>query len=153
MNDEIKDSLFNFFNWLYKGNQQAVMLAVTLFDISQTWDDLVDGDDVEPDAVNRCFVNCLVVLPQNPIVWQMPELPHHIYNVFLRWRDATNIENNSPSDIDLDKCYMLRAGIYDIFVLIAAKLYGDDYAKEVGPSVRKFYGETLKTFKQEFING
>lgn len=151
--DEIKQALFQFFNWLYKGDQAAVMLGVTLFDISQAWDDLVDGDEISTDEVNRCFVNCLFVLPTNPIVQQMPELPHHIYNVFLRWRDSTWLEQNEPTDDNLNKCYMLRAGFYDIFVLIAAKIYGDDYAREVGPTVRKFYGETLDDFKQEFKHG
>ena len=150
---EIRDSLVMFFNELYQHNQSAVMLALTLFDISQAWDDLVDGDSINPDEVNKCFLNCLFVLPTNPIVQSMPELPHHIYNVFLRWRDATWLENNEPTDDNLNKCYMLRAGFYDIFVLIAAKLYGDDYARRVGPSVRKFYGETLNEFKREFQHG
>jgi len=151
--EEIKRSLIEFFNDLYKGNQAAVELGVTLFEISQAWDDLVDGDAISPDEINRCFLNCLVIIPLNPVAAMMPELPHHIYNVFLRWRDATWLENNEPTDDNLNKSYMLRAGLYDVFVLIAAKLFGDQYASTIGPSVRKFYGEQLKEFKKEFQHG
>lgn len=151
--DDIKQSMVTFFNEAYQGNQAAVMLAITLFDISQAWDDLIDGDSISTDDINQCFLNCLFVLPTNLIVQAMPELPHHIYNVFLRWRDATWLERNEPTDDNLNKCYMLRAGFYDIFVLIAAKLYGDDYARRVGPAIRKFYGEKLNEYKQEFQHG
>ncbi len=106
-----------------------------LFGIAQVWDDVVDGDAVAARDANNAFVASLVGIPTNRVAQMMPELPYHIYNVFLRWRDATAIENNAPNKADLHKCYMLRAGLYDIFVLIAAKLYGDDYAAEVGPSI------------------
>lgn len=148
--EDIKQAMISFFDNVYQSNQAAVMLSVTLFDISQAWDDLIDGDSISTDEINQCFLNCLFILPTNPIVQAMPELPHHIYNVFLRWRDATWIERNEPSEDNLNKCYMLRAGLYDIFVLIAAKLYGDDYARQVGPAIRKFYGETLSEYKKEF---
>jgi hypothetical protein len=151
--NDIKQSLVTFFNEAYQGNQAAVMLAITLFDISQAWDDLIDGDSISTKDINQCFLNCLFVLPTNPIAQAMPELPHHIYNVFLRWRDATWLERNEPTEDNLNKCYMLRAGFYDIFVLIAAKLYGDDYARRVGPAIRKFYGEKLNEYKQEFQHG
>ena len=151
--EEIKQAMLQFFNQVYQGNQAAVMLAITLFDISQAWDDLIDGDNISSDEINQCFLNCLFILPTNPVAQAMPELPHHIYNVFLRWRDATWLERNEPTDDNLNKCYMLRAGFYDIFVLIAAKIFGDEYARQAGPEIRKFYGEKLNEYKQEFQHG
>lgn len=133
-----------------QGNRQAIDACVLLFGIAQVWDDIIDGESVAPETANRAFIAALVELPTNPIAQMMPELPYHIYNVFLRWRDATAIENNKPSDSDLHKCYMLRAGLYDIFVLIAAKLYGDDYAAHVGPMVRRMYGEDFNDYSKEF---
>lgn len=151
--EEIKKAMLQFFHQAYQGNQAAVMLAITLFDISQAWDDLIDGDSISSEEINQCFLNCLFILPTNPVAQAMPELPHHIYNVFLRWRDATWLERNEPTDDNLNKCYMLRAGFYDIFVLIAAKIFGDEYARQVGPEIRKFYGEKLNEYKQEFQHG
>ena len=51
---------------------------------------------------------------------------------------------------DLEKTYMLRAGLYDMFSLIAYHLFGDTWAKEIGPDVRKLYGETLDDLRREF---
>lgn len=132
------------------GNKAAIDLCITLFGIAQIWDDIIDGDSVSSKDVNNAFISALVVIPTNPIAQLMPELPWHIYNVFLRWRDATNIENNSPSDSDLHKCYMLRAGFYDICLLIAAKLYGDEHAEKVGVTVRRMYGEIFEEYAKEF---
>ena len=135
---------------IYQGNQDAIELSAMLFGIAQVWDDVVDGDLVTVKNANSAFIAALVGIPTNRIAQAMPELPYHIYNVFLRWRDATNIENNKPSKSDLHKCYMLRAGLYDIFVLIAAKLYGDEYAADVGPQIRRLYGEEFTDYAKEF---
>lgn len=132
------------------GNKAAIDLCITLFGIAQVWDDIIDGDSVSAKDVNNAFISALVAIPTNPIAQLMPELPWHIYNVFLRWRDATSIENNSPSDSDLHKCYMLRAGFYDIPLLIAAKLYGDEHAEKVGVTVRRMYGEIFEEYAKEF---
>ena len=145
-NDALKAAL----SAIYQGNQDAVELSLMLYSVAQVWDDIVDGDAVTARDVNTAFVDALVKIPTNRIYQLMPELPYHIYNVFLRWRDATNIENNQPSENDLHKCYMLRAGLFDIFALIAAKMFGDDYAAEVGVTIRRLYGETFESYSQEF---
>lgn len=145
-NDALKAAL----SAIYQGNQDAVELSLMLYNVAQVWDDIVDGEAVTARDVNAAFVDALVKIPTNRIYQLMPELPYHIYNVFLRWRDATNMENNHPSENDMHKCYMLRAGLFDIFALIAAKMFGDDYAAEVGVTIRRLYGETFESYSQEF---
>ena len=145
-NDALKAAL----SAIYQGNQDAVELSLMLYNVAQVWDDIVDGEAVTARDVNAAFVDALVKIPTNRIYQLMPELPYHIYNVFLRWRDATNMENKQPSENDLHKCYMLRAGLFDIFALIAAKMFGDDYAAEVGVTIRRLYGETFESYSQEF---
>lgn len=141
MNQEHIESFSILFDHIYKGDKNAAQLSFKLLDISHVWDDLVDGDPVSPDKINSTFLACLFELQQNPL-WFPAGLNFHVLNVYLRWRDANSIEaDKSASDDDLLKCYMLRAGIYDLFVVIAYYLYGDDWAKEVGPIVRKHYGE------------
>jgi len=135
---------------IFQGNQDAVDLCVNLFGIAQVWDDLIDLTPIDEKAINQAFLAALVILPTNRVFQSMPELPYHVYNVFLRWRDATTIERAEHTKSDLHKCYMLRAGLYDIFALIAAKLYGDDYAAKVGPSIRRLYGESFDEYAKEF---
>ena len=150
INPEHELSLRQNLDVIFQGNRQAVDACILLFGIAQVWDDLIDGDEVCQRDIHSAFIAALVELPTNPVVQMMPELPYHIYNVFLRWRDATTLERSFPTDSDLHKCYMLRAGLYDIFVLIAAKLYGDDYAAHIGPKVRRLYGEDFNEYAKEF---
>lgn len=134
------------FTRIFKNDQNAINLAVSLWDVCQFWDDLIDRDKTLTDhEINRCMLLAMVEIPKNPIYLTMPELPYHIYNVFLRWRDSTEMEKDLQPN-DREKCYMLRAGVYDLFVLIAAHLYGDDWAKEIGVYVRRCYGETVDNF-------
>lgn len=150
INPAHENSLRQILDGVMLGNKAAIDLCITLFGIAQIWDDIIDGDTVTARDVDAAFVSALVAIPTNPISQLMPELPWHIYNVFLRWRDATNIENNNPTDSDLHKCYMLRAGFYDIPLLIAAKLYGDEHAEKVGVTVRRMYGEIFEEYAKEF---
>jgi len=142
--DKLKEGL----DYIYKGNQEALEISMRLLEVASVWDDLVDGDKVEPNKVNSAFVSLGFEL-QRYQLWHSAGLSHHVLNCYLRWRDATNIEIGENTDNDLHKCYMLRAGLYDLFVIIAYYLYGDEWACEIGPTVRRFYGETLEEYMQE----
>lgn len=148
----IREAMNALFEEIYLGDKNAIRLSLDFWDVCQAWDDLVDGGNISTDAINDAFLKCLLYIPTNPISVSMPELPYHIYNVFLRWRDSDAIERGSPTSEDLNKSYMLRAGVYDLFILIAAKLYGDKHAKNIGVKVRKYYGETLESYKLEILS-
>lgn len=147
----IRESMHALFNEIYIGDKNTISLSLDLWDVCQCWDDLIDKTEITNDEINSTFLKCLIHIPTNPIAMAMPELPYHIYNVFLRWRDSDEIERSSPTDDDLNKSYMLRAGVYDLFILIASKLYGDDHAKKISLTVRKHYGETLNNYKSEIL--
>jgi hypothetical protein len=134
---------------IYKHNKTAIELSYCLLQIAHLWDDLIDEDKkVSKLDINNAFVNALFVLPNNPL-WDR-DLNANLYNVYLRWQDANSIEQNKEStDNDLAMAWMLRASIYDMFVLIAEKLYGKEWARSIGPTVRAFYGEKLKDFIKE----
>lgn len=148
----IRESMSALFEDIYLSDKNAINLSLDLWDVCQVWDDLIDGDSVSKDDINEAFLKCLLRIPTNPISLAMPELPYHIYNVFLRWRDSDLIERSAPTGEDLNKSYMLRAGVYDLFILIAAKLYGDEHAKNIGVKVRKYYGEKLEDYKSEILS-
>lgn len=153
MNNDHKSAFNDLFKVIYKDDEDAIRISLLLVEVADIWDDLVDRDkDVPSSLIDKAFVSALFELQRYPL-WFNAGLQHHVLNVYLRWRDATAIETDSnATDDDLNKCYMLRAGLYDIFVVIAYHLFGDDYAREVGPVVRRFYGETLKDYKEEMRN-
>lgn len=146
MDKEHRQSFTIAFNEFYSGNQDAVNLSFMLLEVAHAWDDLIDGDEVED--IDKIFRYLIYDIPMNPVYRIIPGINCHLLNIFLRWRDATTME--SQEDRDLEKTYMLRAGIYDMFSLIVYHLFGDERAKEMGPKIRALYGETLQGLKEEF---
>lgn len=144
-----KEVFEELFNLIYKGHEEAIRLSFDLLQLAHTWDDLVDGDkEVSGDEANTAFVACMST-PHRGLVG-IVNMQANLLNVYLRWQDANSLESDKAStDDDLAKAWMLRAGLYDLFLLIATKLYGLQWAKEVGPVVRKCYGETLADFIKE----
>ena len=143
-----KQSFYNAFHRFYKGNESAISLSLMLLEVCHVWDDIVDGDPVTSDDVNRVFRYLIYDIPLNPVYRSIPSMPDHLLNIYLKWRDATAME--AEENPDLEKTYMLRASLYDMFSMIAFYLYGDEWAKEIGPDVRKLYGETLDDLRREF---
>lgn len=147
---EHKQTFIDFFTSVYS-NSNAVNLSMMLIEVAHIWDDLIDKDNpVSDDDINLAFRYLIYDIPINPIYRAIPSLPDHMLNVYLRWRDATVMERNNPTDHDLEKCFMLRAGIYDIFAIIAFYIAGDEASKAIGPSIRRLYGETMAELKKEF---
>ncbi len=152
MNEDHFKSFELLFGEIYQGNVAACAVSMKLVKIANTWDDLIDRDPVTNDEINKCFVASIFEVQNSPL-WFQCGLNHHVLNCYLRWRDANTIEGSIDStDNDLHKCYMLRAGIYDIFVIIAFHLFGDEWAKNIGPVVRRFYSETLNDYIEEMKN-
>lgn len=153
MNSEHFKAFEELFSYIYKGNKEASDLSLKLLKMANTLDDLVDKDNqVTNDDLHSLFSGALFDLPRSRM-WVEFGLAHHLLGVYLRWKDATAIEiDENVTDNDLNKTYMLRAGIYDIFAVVAYYLYGEQWASEVGPTIRRYYGETLVEYKAEMIN-
>lgn len=138
------------FDIIYKGNAEAKDLSLKLISMAATLDTLIDKDRPVKDTEIYDFANrALFELPVNRM-WQQFGLHGHLLNAFLKWRDSNSIESDNKRTLDdLRKTYMLRAGIYDIFVVIAYYLYGDEWASEIGPIVRRSYGESFDEYIRE----
>lgn len=142
-----KDVFYKAFNEFYVGNIDAVNLSMMLLEVAHLWDDLIDKDPVTDDEINKVFKYLIYDIPMNPVYRVIPGINCHLLNVYLRWRDANDME--TEDDPDFEKTYMLRAGIYDLFSLITFHLYGDERSKELGPKIRSLYGETLDSLRGE----
>lgn len=139
------------FDYIYQGNNEAKAISIELLELVHSWDDLYDKDnDISPEQVNKALFSATYSLQKNPI-WQHCSLIEHMLNVILRWQDANVLESEQKGG-DLNKAYMLRAGIYDLFPVVAYHLYGMEWAQHIGPMVRRFYCEDLEDFKKELSN-
>ena len=152
ISEEERQAFAELFGYIYKDNEEAAKLSFEILDTLHIWDDLYDKDkEVSPETVNYAFFNAMYKLQKN-VIWQHCNLGEHMLNVILRWQDANVLEREQETEDDLHKAYMLRAGLYDLFVIIAYHLHGMAWAATIGPDVRRFYCETLKDFKEEMAH-
>lgn len=146
MKQEHYDSFAKNLGSFFDGNQSAVELCMMLIKVADVWDDIVDGDKPSYDDVNKAFMICLFSLDENQFYQvHKASLKPIILSITLKWMDANTLESKGE---DLEKCYMLRAGLYDLFAHCAFLISGYDYYQKIGPIIRKFYGETYEEFKE-----
>lgn len=126
-----------FARW-FKGNPEAVSFAEHLWEAAQMWDDLED----EGETRHNALLSWLAFGKENTpyFVRNQHLLRASMLSMYLQWRAANTLERGSRADVD--KAYMLRAAIYQIFHVIAWIEGGDDWAAEVGPEIYRTYGET-----------
>ena len=152
MIEEHKEAFSILFSLIYKDNKEATRLSFGILNCLHVWDDLIDKDTPISDSdINTAFFDALITIGASPL-WT-PDMGAHMLNVYVKWRDANYIEANTKhDDNELAKAWMLRASCYDLFVLLAIKLYGIDWGVHIGPTVRAAYGEKLVDFIQETKN-
>lgn len=136
-----------FARW-FKENGQAVDFAVALWVAAQEWDDLEDE--------GRCNHNALL----SWLAFGKEYTPYFAANAhilrpvllstYLQWRAANVLDRGDANDVA--KSYMLRAGIYGLWHVMAWIEGGDTWAAEVGPEIYRSYGETPAGLLKEMQN-
>tara|TARA_R110002153_G_scaffold173631_1_gene326404 strand:- start:1235 stop:1693 length:459 start_codon:yes stop_codon:yes gene_type:complete len=149
---DLKEQFSPLFEYIYKGNKDAISLSLALLKIAHTWDDLIDNDkEVSNATIDSAFLASTIDLTLNPL-WDEC-LAYNLLNVYIRWNCANKIEKNiNSTNNELAKAWCLRAGLYDLFSLIATRLYGLGWGLSINEDVYNFYGETLKDFIKEIRN-
>lgn len=143
--------IFAFKRW-FKNDTNAINYALAIWDLAQMWDDLIDEYPTDK-AINKAMLFASTTLPALPFMRaHADKLCALQTSTFLEWQDANVIEKNPELHEHLPKAYMLRAGIYSIFSYVAYLVGGFEWASEMGPEIRAFYGETLEQFTEEIKN-
>lgn len=63
-----------------------------------------------------------------------------LLQMYLNWSAANALDHGDRNDVA--KAYVLRAGIYGVFHVMAWIVGGHDWAEEIGPDIWREYGET-----------
>ena len=145
-----KETLIDRMTMWYRGNEYAVQLSVDLWNVMQVWDDLIDDkDEVTDDNIHDAFGRLIYQIPTNPFYAEHAhELAPLLHSTMLQWRVA-NVFENDQKEGDLHKAWMLRDGVYQLFVYIASLAVDPVWATVVGPDIWRTYGETLEDFVEE----
>lgn len=135
----------------FRGNAEAVQFAVDVWSVAQIWDDLYDRDrELEREDIADALRRLVYSIPTNPFyAANAHELSPLMHDMLLRWQIANTLEDEQVAPGDLAKAWMLRAGIYQLFVYIASLAVDPVWASVVGAEIWRTYGETLEDFVKE----
>jgi len=142
----------NLNHWLI-GNSNAVEFCLDMIKAIHLWDDLIDKDNkIEDEDVNDVFTFLMVDMPLNPFyVVNQRDIAPMMNNIILKWHTANVFEKEKEKN-DIDKAYMLRAELYQLFVLCATLIGGRKWGREMSVSIWRSYIETVKELTKEVHN-
>lgn len=128
----------------FKGDADAVQFASLLWSATQEWDDVKDEGQAPSDALMFWLSFGMEV---DPFYSRFAHLMRPcLMSSYLRWQ-ASNVLDHEPDQVA--KSYMLRAGIYDVWHMMAFIVGGHDWAVEIGPAIYREYGETVDELRKE----
>jgi hypothetical protein len=146
-NDEAK-----FLHSILRGNAQAVQFCQSLFEVSQTLDDLIDGDSkITQQVVISAFWKTLIEIPANPFYREHEPYLRPLMAMALQdWRDSVVLER-SDSEHNKTLAFVLRDQLSGVVTQCAYLLGGESWMASVGPQVRQyFHDEPLSDYLKEF---
>ena len=128
----------------------AVAWLLDLWNVTQTFDDLIDGDPVTRDQLDALIYASLVDLPANPFYMaHASQLSPLLASAVLRWKASDTAERSRVAD---EKSFMWRAAYYDIVLMVVMLCHGPKAAMQVADKVMALYGEKYEDYRKEFPN-
>lgn len=145
------DSLRYMFENEFQLPPAATDWLLMLFDATQMFDDVADGDPVHRDDLNAVLWATLVAMPANPFYKQHQiELGALVANFILKWQASDAAERDKTHN---EVSFVWRAGYYDVVMGAVRLSHGPLVAHSLAPRVMKMYGETYEDYIKEFGNG
>lgn len=135
-----------FSRW-FKGNGAAIHFAQCLWHAAQEWDDFED----EGKGDMRLLPWLAFGKEYDPFFAAHAHLLRPaMLTMALQWSASNVLDRGDRNDVA--KSYMLRAGIYSVWHLMAWIVGGQDWADEIGPEIYRTYSETPEEIWKEFNN-
>lgn len=134
------------------GSPEAYELAVTLIEVSNIWDDLIDGEPVAGSTINAGFYACLITLPENPFYRQhVAQLHPLMKNAIVSFLCANRFENDRDAH-GVELAHMLRYGVVNVIVQIVVIAIGMERAMVILPLLFKaLCGERFEEYRDEIM--
>jgi hypothetical protein len=138
----------------FGGNEDALNMFRMFVDLSHTWDDLVDKDNLAAEAdINNAFLICLVYLQANPFYRSIQE---QVWPMWLSVVSAYEVANKFEKDKDVHGIEIAHGLRYAAGHIIAYAIHvciGAEKAKEVLPEVWKnIYFDRYDEYRKEHLD-
>ena len=144
------DTLTSLFEYACKGNGSAVDLCKKVWKICHFWDDIIDRDPVTANEVDDAMESALTGINSNEFFLRNPNIFVGMMALIISNWHTSNVYEQSKTD--LQKSYMLRAHLYNLPILCAFIIGGQQWANEVSKVVWDSYGEQFEEYAKEIEN-
>ena len=144
-----------FLQQVLQGQPAPILFCEMLFRISQTLDDLIDGDQpVTAAAVCRAFWDALIELPANPFYREHePTLRPLMAAALQDWIDSTQLERAGDHH-GRTLAFVLRDQLTSLVVQCARLVGGYEWMQQVSVDIRRhFHEDRLADYLAEFSTG
>jgi hypothetical protein len=140
---ELRDAKLG--TWML-GNADAAQTIVMLSTISETWDDLVDGDEVTAGEIHGAFISATVGLQCNPFYkkWE-PMITGVVLAGINAWLDSLELER-SDNEAGRMQAFYIRNYAYELVNVCAFAVGGFAHMRAVSQEMRAFV--THETYQQ-----
>jgi hypothetical protein len=126
----------------------AIEWLLMMFQVTQVFDDVADGDTVSREELNKCIWNTLVAMPLNPFfVANSTTLLPVVALSILKWQGSDAVERAGQAN---EMSFAWRATFYDLCMIVIQACHGVKRATELSGDVLKLYGETFSDYQKEF---
>lgn len=127
---------------------ECVDWLLDLWHVTQTLDDVADGDSVSRDQLDKVIWSCLVAMPGNPWFAQnrgvvLPVL----MTAVMKWHGSDTAERNGTAD---ERSFVWRSAYYDLVMLAVLVTHGPAAAAKSAHHVMQLYGESFADYCSEF---
>lgn len=144
-----------FLQRVLKDQAAPILFCEMLFRISQTLDDLIDGDKpVTGDAIYRAFWDAMIEVPANPFYRQHePALRPLMAAALQDWRDSVCLERHGDNH-GRTLAFVLRDQLTSLVVQCAGIVGGFEWMQQVAVEIRRhFHEDALADYLNEFNTG
>jgi len=134
-----------FLHQVLRGNRSAVEFCQSLFRVSQTLDDMIDGDkNITQNQVMSAFWQSLIEIPGNPFYRANEAYLRPMMAMALQdWRDSVFLER-SGDEHQQTLAFVLRDQLTGVVVQCAYLVGGEAWMEAHGPKIRAhFHEDTL----------
>lgn len=131
----------------------AVNFLLTIGEVAEVWDDLIDGDcEVSDDKINRTFTTLLTQLPFNPFFDKYKfQLAPLMVTGINAWQDSNELAKGDETAKAM--AYVLRDWYIELVMFVVYLLRGYDAMRKVSMEARKFFSqhESLQDYMEKLI--
>jgi hypothetical protein len=128
--------------------ESAIDWLCMLWHVTQVWDDVADGDQIERQDLDNAIWYSLVGMFSNPFFQaNSSSLLPLVANLIMKWQASDYVERENEADA---RSFIWRAGFYDVVMMVVTLCHGHEKAKTLSYYVMNMYGEKLEDYLKEF---